>query len=350
MTTIKAQPFFDTNGKKIQAHGGAVFFENGVYYWYGENKEFTTGKSEVWTYGIKCYSSKNLCDWKDEGFLIPPSKDKSSWLHPSKFIDRPHIVRSAKTGKYVCWIKYSGNNEACFCVFEADSLLGNYQLVKQAFRPFDKEVGDFDIYTAPDGQGYLYFTNGHNGVVACKLNAECTDVEGDCKVYYSGMCVPYCREGISMVEHSGRLFMLSSGMTGYIPNPSEVAYLSSPLGEMTILGNPHIGDESGASFHSQISYVFKIDGKDRYIAMADRWIPKLKFTAKKNEKMMRALASCIDRKRYKSTLFEKAALGKYPWNCKKVNTSLSEYVWLPVTFENGTPEIRWTDCFSVEEL
>ena len=41
------QPWLDTNGNAIQAHGGAVYYEDGVYYWYGENKEHTDGASDV---------------------------------------------------------------------------------------------------------------------------------------------------------------------------------------------------------------------------------------------------------------------------------------------------------------
>ena len=57
----------DTEGKRIQAHGAGMIYENGTYYWYGENKEFTTGKDEIWTWGIRFYSSKDLVNWKDEG-------------------------------------------------------------------------------------------------------------------------------------------------------------------------------------------------------------------------------------------------------------------------------------------
>ena len=40
----------DTEGKRIQAHGAGMIYENETYNWYGENKEFTTGKDEVWTW------------------------------------------------------------------------------------------------------------------------------------------------------------------------------------------------------------------------------------------------------------------------------------------------------------
>ena len=33
--------WLDTDGKRIQAHGGSIFYLDGKYYWYGENKEKT---------------------------------------------------------------------------------------------------------------------------------------------------------------------------------------------------------------------------------------------------------------------------------------------------------------------
>ena len=59
------QPWLDTKGERIQAHGGAVYYEDGVYYWYGENKEHTDGKNGIWTWGLKVYSSTDLCNWED---------------------------------------------------------------------------------------------------------------------------------------------------------------------------------------------------------------------------------------------------------------------------------------------
>jgi hypothetical protein len=32
----------------------------GDFYWYGENKEFTTGETDVWTWGVRCYRSRDL--------------------------------------------------------------------------------------------------------------------------------------------------------------------------------------------------------------------------------------------------------------------------------------------------
>ncbi len=38
------QQWLNTEGKPIQAHGASIYRKDGVYYWIGENKEFTDGK------------------------------------------------------------------------------------------------------------------------------------------------------------------------------------------------------------------------------------------------------------------------------------------------------------------
>ena len=139
------KPWLDTNGHRIEAHGGAVIYENGTYYWYGENKEFTDGKNGVWTWGIKVYASQDLCNWEDKGFLIPPViDDPNSAMYPAKALDRPHILKCPATGKYVCWIKLSGPDSA-FTVWQSDSLLGQYEQVENLYFPGGYKIGDFDM-------------------------------------------------------------------------------------------------------------------------------------------------------------------------------------------------------------
>ncbi len=341
---------YDTNGKRVQAHGGSLFYENNTYYFYGENKEKTTGKNKIWTWGVRCYSSKDFYNWKDEGLIIPPNlSDKKSLLYPTHFLDRPHIVRSPKTGQYVCWLKFSAKKESCFAVMTSENFRGPYRMIKSYFQPYGLEVGDFDILQSADGC-YLYFSNGRTGVAACRLTDDCTDVQGNYKMYYTGLTVPYCREGIAVFEQNNRVYMFTSGMTGYVPNASQVAELNAPLGELTDLGSPYIDDPSGVSFHSQISSVFRHpDHANVFIALADRWIPSLHFTKEESKRKMRAIAACCSRQ-YHAGLAEILSLAKLPLNCKKVNTSISDYVWLPVKMNGGKPEIAWHNAWSLEEL
>lgn len=42
------QVWLDTEGKRIQAHGGSVLHHDGAFFWYGENKERTLPGSGIW--------------------------------------------------------------------------------------------------------------------------------------------------------------------------------------------------------------------------------------------------------------------------------------------------------------
>ena len=60
------KPWYDTEGKRIQAHGGSIIEAEGKYFWYGENKEKSNGEGDIWHWGMKIYSSLDLYNWKDK--------------------------------------------------------------------------------------------------------------------------------------------------------------------------------------------------------------------------------------------------------------------------------------------
>lgn len=335
----------DTEGKRIQAHGACVYFENGVYYWIGENKDYTTKEGKVWTWGVKIYSSVDLYNWKDEGYLIEPDlENKLSVFYPVRRLDRPHVLYNDKTKKYVLWLKYC--DEAHYAVLTSDSLKGKYEIVKEVYRPFGVNCGDFDL--AKDektGQGYLYFEVNHTDVWAVKLSEDYTEVEGEYSVIYKDMNPPYAREAVTHMCRNGKHYIFTSGMTGYVPNPSEVAMSDDWLSGYKVLGNPHINDKSSASFNSQFSCIFKIAGKDKFIAVADRWVPDCVMTAKKYDVLERSINSRTD-KTVTVTLEEKKQLAELPL-MGTANTSVATYIWLPVSFNGDTPEIYWHDEWQV---
>ncbi|UKI35159.1 MAG: hypothetical protein L6V93_13110 [Clostridiales bacterium] len=45
--------WLDTEGKRIQAHGGSIMYTNGKYYLYGENKEKNTARKRSVALGSK---------------------------------------------------------------------------------------------------------------------------------------------------------------------------------------------------------------------------------------------------------------------------------------------------------
>lgn len=341
--------WLDTDGKRIQAHGGSVYYENGIYYWYGENKEFSTGTRKVWTWGIRCYTSKDLYNWKDEGLIIPPdTENKNSSLHPSKPVDRPHILFNKSTQKYVCWLKLSGRL-GYFTILTADNILGPYTVVRDRFKPFGFETGDFDFWqNEKNGEAYLYFEHNHAGVIATRLTEDYTDVKLQFNDMFTGIKPPFTREGVTHFMHNGRHYLITSGMTGYVPNPSEVAVSDNPLGPFEVIGNPHKNDNSSASFNSQISCIFQIPRKENfYVAMADRWVPRFVMTKEKYGQITRVVAAQYY-KGYKPKIKDYLVTATAPF-LGRANTSIADYVWLPMHFENEMPVIEWYDEWKTEE-
>lgn len=344
------QVWLDTTGERIQAHGGAIFYENDTYYWYGENKERTDGKNGIWTWGIRAYASKDLYNWEDLGLIIPPDEDNpKSSLYPQKHIDRPHILKSEKTGKYVCWIKLSGE-EACFTVLSSDKLSGPYKMEKNEYYPLGQKVGDFDLVEDEDtGKAYLFMDADHSGIVCMELSEDYLEVLGEVSRQYEGLHAPFCREAPAVFKRNEKIYMLTSGMTGYIPNPSDSAVSDSYQDSFTSMGNPHVNDMSKASFNSQISKVFKVPGKkDLYIALADRWVPEYVVDEKRSDLIMRGIASRYEPEKYQISQEEQKELMNSPM-LGSADTSIADYVWLPLRFEGEKVWIDWHDEWKVED-
>lgn len=344
------RPWLDTNGNRIQAHAGGLLYEDGRYIWYGENKEKTDGKNGIWTWGIRAYESNDLINWHDCGLIIPPVLDNpDSNLAPQKRVDRPHILKNPKTGQYVCWLKLSGK-EACFALLTAPAAMGPYTLVRENYRPLGKEVGDFDIYQTSDGGAILYFNGDHGSIYCTALTEDYMDVTGPVTEQYTGLHAPFVREGIAVFFHEGKYYMLSSGMTGYIPNQSDAAVADDPMGPFVSVGDPHVNDDTCASFNSQISQVFALPGKPgRFIALADRWVPGYHVDAKRADLFTRAIAAHFEPDKYKVEPEEFAELKASPM-LSTADTSVADYVWLPVTIEEGRPRIRWQDAWEPKDL
>lgn len=340
--------WLDTNGNRIQAHGGSVIYLDGTYYWYGENKEKTDGKNGIWTWGVRCYTSKDLYNWEDKGLIIQPNLENAeSSLHPSAMLDRPHIVYNQETGKYVCWMKIMHENGIqSETVMTADDILGPYELIREGLRPLNMSAGDFDLAVAPDGKAYYYFERVHSELICADLTTDYTNVTGYYSTHFPKIGPPYVREGITHFSRKGKHYLLTSGTTGYLPNPSEAAVADTWHGPFTVLGNPHRGDVSNTSFHSQISCVLKVERKkDLYIACADRWVPdRMDLEYETYKKYYESAFSADEKEREKVKTLNMAAVDDH-----RRNTSISNYVWLPLCFEGDMIYIDWLDEWRIED-
>jgi hypothetical protein len=69
--------------------------------------------------------------------------------------------------------------------------------------------------------------------------------------------------------------LISSGCTGWTPNPADCAVADSILGPWESKGNPCVGPEADVTFRSQSTCVLAAPNRPNcYIFMADRWIPR----------------------------------------------------------------------------
>lgn len=349
------QVWLDTEGKRIQAHGGSVMFIDGTYYFYGENKEKTDGKNGIWHWGVRCYASKDLYNWEDRGVIIPPEPDDpSSSLHPCSMMDRPHIIYNKETKKYVAWLKIMNKDGSqTETVMTADAFLGPYTKVRENLKPLGMSAGDFDLAVAPDGKAYYYFERVHSETICADLTPDYTDVTGYYSTHFPRKYPPYVREATAHFTRHGMHYLITSGTTGYKPNPSEVAIADTWHGPFTVLGDPHPTDASRTSFHSQVSSVFKVPGKkDLYIACADRWLPQYMHLEYEVYAREYEEKYCTD-DHYKRSFKEK---GTDPIGDVCANTSIADYVWLPLRFHDpdaqhplGWVEIEWMDEWRLED-
>ena len=315
------------------------------------NKEKTAPGNGIIQWGVRCYSSKDLYQWKDEGLIIPPDTENSeSLLHPSSKAERPHIIYNKKTKKYVCWIKVIRGEEQIALVLAADSFFGPYEIVKNGFKPMGMCMGDFDLIKDEEGNGYLIFEKPHTDLICAELNEDYVDVTGNYTVAASHEQPPFVREAPAYFKYEGKHYLFTSGTTSYHPNPSEVNMASEILGEWIVLGNAHPEDTSKTSYGSQISSVFKHPyKKNLYIALADRWMPYLRDLnpeAYDSGKMYEDIKNNF----LWSFSGDSELQKKVNWTVPSPNTSLSDYVWLPINFEDGVPRLYWRDEWSVEEF
>ncbi|MDP4132802.1 MAG: family 43 glycosylhydrolase [Bacillota bacterium] len=336
--------WLDTEGKRIQAHGGSILTVDGKFYWYGENKEHTKPGTKIWHWGIRCYSSEDLYNWKDEGIICPPDPENpDSPMNPEHSVDRPHILYNEDNKQYVMWMKeMESGGRQCMNIAVSDKITGPYKVVKAGIHPLSMNSGDFDLVKAEDGKAYIYFERVHSELICADLTPDYMDVTGYYSTHFPASHPPFVREAPAVFRKKDKLYMFTSGTTGYFPNPSEVAGADTYHGTWQVLGDPHIDGRHNDSYCSQISSVFKHPyKKDLYIALADRWLVDL-------PKDMPDIIAAFD------SHFDKDKTPTMSWNeilsLSKNDTSIADYVWLPVYFKDGMPVIKWHDEWKIEDF
>lgn len=334
----------DDKGVHINAHGGGMLYYKGNYYLFGEFKSENTSSALV---GVTCYSSSDLYNWKNNGIALKVVEDdEASDIAKGCIIERPKVVYNKKTKKFVMWfhleLKGKGYAAARVGVAVSDKVAGPYKFLR-SYRP-NPEVYPFDmteeqkklsfnmddykewwtpqwrkavadglffkrdlkggqmsrdmtIYVDDDGKAYHIYSSEEN------LTLQIAELTDDYQSH-SGKFVRIIpggqNEAPAIFKKDGTYWLITSGCTGWSPNEARMFSAPSIWGPWKQHPNPCVGEDARLTFHSQSTYIQKVQGKkDAYLFMADRWTPKHPIDAR--------------------------------------------YIWLPVLFENGKPVLKWFD-------
>ena len=346
------QEWPDRKGEHINAHGGGLLFHEGKYYWYGENRPARGFTTEV---GVEVYSSSDLMNWEDEGVALAVSEEAGHDIERGCIMERPKVIRNPKTGKFVMLfhleLKGKGYAAARVGFAESDSPVGPFRFIRslrpnagkwptdfsrrdirkakklkeadykewwtpewrEAIReglllardvPGGQMSRDMTVYVDDDGKAYHIYSAEEN----LTLNlAELTDDYLDYTGRYVRIAPGGQNEAPTIFKRDGVYWMITSGCTGWAPNEARMFKAASLWGPWEQLPSPFVGKDAKKSFHTQGTYIFKVEGtEDGFVFMADRWNPQ----SLKN----------------------------------------SRHIGLPIDFEaDGTPVIRWVDSWSPKE-
>ena len=270
--------WLDDTGKPIQAHGGMIAHFGNRWYWYGENKDGPTRKVEsvgfrVDVVGISCYSSQNLIDWHYEGLALKASENVSERhpLHPSMVMERPKVLYSRETGKYVLWFHSDTPDyvSACAGCAVSETPEGPFVFL-HAVQPNRRDCRDISVYEDPvSGQAYVIHSGDWNHTLYfSELDDTRTRFTGNC----FGQLENQIREGAAVCRHGNLYYCVSSGCTGWHPNP--VLYATTPFltTPMAIVDNPCEGPKYRTAFDGQSTYIF--EAEEKFYLMLDHWKPE----------------------------------------------------------------------------
>lgn len=269
--------WLDTDGVHINAHGGGMLYERGTYYWFGEHKTEGIG-GNVARVGVRCYSSKDLYNWKNEGVALSVVKDDPT--HPiaeGSIIERPKVIYNPKTRQYVMWfhleLKGQGYSAAQSGVAVSPRVTGPYKFVAN-FRPNNQMARDQTLFVDTDGKAYQFYASEENHTMHVSLlSDDFTKPAGR----YERIFVEQDMEAPCVFKHQGRYWFIGSGLSGWAPNAARAAVADSIWGEWKRLPLPCEGSNTiGAhvTFYSQGTFALPVVGKPgAFIFMADNWTP-----------------------------------------------------------------------------
>lgn len=251
----------DTQGHRIEAHGGGILKLGDMYYLVGEDR-----RNNGNTIAVNLYSSKDLVHWTFENDVI------NAHSHPllangSRWIERPKQLYNETTGQFVIWVHWEGHQYmvAEAAVFSCETINGDYTFHK-SMRPLGNMARDCNVFKDDDGRAYFMAAANHNkDMIIYELSRDCLDIKKQVVTLWPSRW----REAPVMFKRGGTYYLLTSGATGWEPNQGKYATATSVQGPWSGLYN--FADR--LTFDTQPTTVIQVEGSEQTTILywGDRW-------------------------------------------------------------------------------
>lgn len=264
------EPWTDTAGHRIQAHGGGVLEDHRAWYWFGEDYAARQSGARV----VHCYRSTDLATWKDCGHaleLAEPDELKAKY-GTDWVLERPKVFRIHATAqhpeKFVMWFHLDAGNykAARMGVAESARIEGPYTFVR-SFQPFGQESRDIGQFVEDDGTNYVLFeSRPTGGFYIAQLSADGKDVTGTPVFLHTQL------EGNALVHTGGIYYVIGSSLSGWNPNPNVYATATSLHGPWSSF-RPIAPPEKN-TYGGQSAFLLKVPHphrQDTVIFVGDIW-------------------------------------------------------------------------------
>jgi hypothetical protein len=309
------QPWADTSGTHINAHGFCIVDFGGRHYWYGSHKIDGKTEDEKNEAGVRCYVSDDLINWQDQGLVLDVfAPDADPELRDAFILDRPKVIFNETTKQFILYFKLyppkekggkSGKDYAWVGVVTSATPIGPFEYKGYFLGNHSKfGTGDFAIFADLDGAIYhIAVRKPDKALVYCRLSADGLRPDGEYK-NLEGISIG--TEAPTFFRKDEKVYLLGSATSGWKPNPARLFIADQFTGPYKELKNPcqgvnpinNLGPDK--TFGGQSTYVYPVTGRD------DAWIAM--FDINKPDDPIHA-----------------------------------GYIWLPIEFEGEQAIIRWRD-------
>lgn len=313
------QPWPDSRGVHINAHGFCVLDFEGRHYWYGAHKIEGRTEDEKNEAGVRCYVSDDLMNWRDQGLVLSVfDRGAHPDLADAFILDRPKVVYKEATKTFILYFKLyppklkggkSGKDYAWVGVATSAKPTGPFEYKGYFLGNHSKfGTGDFAIFQDLDGAIYhIAVRKPDKALVYGRMSDDGLKPVGEYKVLEG---VTIGTEAPAFFRRDGKVYLLGSATSGWKPNPARMFVADQFTGTYKELPNPcrginpinNLGPDK--TFGGQSTFVYPVSGRrDAWIAMFDINKPEDPISA--------------------------------------------GYIWLPIEFEADQPVIRWRDTWDL---